>query len=189
LSDLAEQVPPEAQPALLRAQEKSGKGAERALEVILRLEKNKEVRERLKEKRIEGAEERARGKLKALENRLNALEKLVKNLEEQGRDVSQAKANISKIKNKLAEVENLIEQKKYLEAFSTSHEIMRLLMETNLLVRPLRQQERESKILPMLPGQPAPLQEAAPEKTEPTETEITPSPESLPINVLPVPEP
>jgi len=150
LSDLAGEVPDKAEQALLNAQAKAALHAERALGTIMRLEKVKEVGEKNKERakegmpKILGAEERAEGKLNALENKLEATEKYLENLKEQGRDVGNYEAKLGEAKNKLNEAKQLLEEKKYLEAFQVAGEVMKMIMQAKVEMRPMT-----PKILPV----------------------------------------
>lgn len=143
LSDLAGEVPDIAEEVLLRAQAKAALHAERALGTIMRLEKNQEVGEKMKERikegapKIKGAEERAEGKLNALENKLEAAKNYLENLKEQGKDVSGYEVKLGEAKNKLEEAKQLLEEKKFLEAFQAAGQVMKILMQAKAELRPI----------------------------------------------------
>lgn len=143
LSDLAGEVPIEAEQALLKAQGVAARHAEQALGRIMKLEKAKEVGEKFKEKIKEGApkilggDERAENKLQAIKNRLEALKKHIANLEEKGVEISEeAKAKLDEAKNKISEAESLFGEEKYMESFQAAHEAMKLMLQTKLSTRP-----------------------------------------------------
>jgi hypothetical protein len=154
LSDLAGEVPDRAEQALIGAQAKAALHAERALGTIMRLEKNKEVGEKIKERiregmpKIMGAEERAEGKLNALENKIEAARNYLENLKEQGRDMGNYEVKLGEAKNKLEEAKQLLEEKKFLEAFQTAGEVMKLIIQAKVEMRPMMPRvlpvERES---------------------------------------------
>lgn len=150
LSDLAGEVPDEAEEALLMAQAKAALQAERALGTIARLEKRDELKERIREKakneagKIMGSEERAEGKLNALEKKLEAVEKYLENLKEQGRDVGKYEEKLGEAKNKLNEAKQLLEEKKFLEAFKAAGEVMKMLIQAKVELRPMM-----PKVLPV----------------------------------------
>ncbi len=154
LSDLAGEVPDVAEEALLRAQAKAALHAERALGTISRLEKRDDLKDRIREKakdevgKIMGAEERAEGKLNALENKLEAVENYLENLKEQGRDVGNYEEKLGEAKNKLNEAKQLLEENKFLEAFKAAGEVMKMLIQAKVELRPMMPRvlpvERES---------------------------------------------
>jgi len=154
LSDLAGEVPDEAEQALLAAQAKAALQAERALGVISRLEKRDELKDKIREKakeemgKIRGSEERAEGKLNALENKIEAAKNYLENLKEQGRDVGNYEVKLGEAKNKLEEAKQLLEEKKFLEAFQTAGEVMKLIIQAKVDMRPMMPRvlpvERES---------------------------------------------
>lgn len=179
LSDLAGEVPDEAEESLLAAQAKAALHAERAIGTIIRLEKvqevGKKIKERAGERKIAGAEERAEGKLGALENKLEAAENYLENLKEQGKDVSGYEAKLDEARQKLNEAKNLLLEDKYLEAFQAASQVMKMLMEAKGVLRPIIM-PRPMPIEGPLPVAPT----LAPNDTAPLPTEPT---------ILPVPEP
>lgn len=150
LSDLAGEVPDVAEEALLRAQAKAALQAERALGTIARLEKRDDLKERIREKakneagKIMGSEERAEGKLNALENKLESAANYLENLKEQGRDVGNYEEKLGEAKNKLNEAKKLLEEKKFLEAFKAAGEVMKMLIQAKVELRPMM-----PKVLPV----------------------------------------
>ncbi len=191
LSDLAGEVPDEAEAALLRAQAKAALHAERALGTISRLEKREELKNKIREKakeeagKIMGSEERAEGKLNALENKLEAAEKYLENLEEQGRDVGNYKAKLGEAKNKLEEAKQLLEEKKFLESFQAAGEVMKMIIQAKVEMRPMMPRvlpiERESD-----DASESELDESSGQsESEPEETED--SDESVQGTVIPLP--
>lgn len=191
LSDLAGEVPTLNERTLLHAQEVASKYSAQALEKILKLEKAKEVNERIREKikekapRIRGAEERAEGKLNAIENRLEALENFIENLEAQGKEVSEYEAKLDEAKAKVEEAKKLLEEEKYLEAFDAANAAMRLLMETKLLLRPILMPQSlpfEGRQVP----RPAPASLPSKQTILPVPEPIEPTLQPIEPTVLPV---